>query len=106
MKLDVWLRQDRPLDERLRVVECLCQAVNAVHDKGDALRALDPSRIELGSGGECDLSAARKGSPAAGYAAPDADPGTPSAVADVYSAGAIAWEVLAGRPAGRCSCGM
>ncbi len=100
MKLDVWLRQERPLDERLRVVECLCQAVNEVHDRGESLAALEPVRIELGSGGECDLSAARQGSPAPGYAAPDADGDAPAALADVYSAGAIAWEILAGRPAG------
>ena len=100
MKLDAWLRQDRSLDERLRVVECLCQAVNAFHDRGEAVTALDPTRIELGSDGECDLSAARQGSPGPGYAAPDAGGEAPAALADVYSVGAIAWEVLAGRSAG------
>ena len=100
MKLDVWLRQDHPVDERLRVVECLCQAVNEVHDRGEALSALEPARIELGSDGQCDLSAARQGKPGAGYAAPDAGGEAPPALADVYSAGAVAWEILAGRPAG------
>ncbi|MGD8897630.1 MAG: hypothetical protein PVJ73_16480 [Acidobacteriota bacterium] len=100
MKLDVWLRQERPLDERLLVVERLCQAVNEVHDRGGSLAALEPARIELGSGGECDLSAARQGSPSPEYAAPDAGGDAPPALADVYSAGAIAWEILAGRPAG------
>ena len=100
MKLDVWLRQERPLDERLLVVERLCQAVNEVHDRGESLAALEPARIELGSGGECDLSATRQGSPRPEYAAPDADGDAPPALADVYSAGAIAWEILAGRPAG------
>jgi hypothetical protein len=100
MKLDVWLRQDHPLDERLRVVECLCQAVNEVHDRGDALGALEPARIELGSDGQCDLSAAGQGTAGPGYVAPDAGGEAPAALADVYSAGAIAWEILAGRPAG------
>jgi hypothetical protein len=100
MKLDVWLQQKRTLDERLRIVECLCQAVNEVHDRGQSLAALDPSRVEVGSGGECDLSAARQGSPAPGYQAPDAGGDAPPAMANVYSAGAIAWEILAGRPAG------
>ncbi len=100
MKLDAWLRQDRSLDERLRVVERLCQAVNAFHDRGEAVTALDPTHIELGSDGECDLSAARQGSPGPGYAAPDAGGEAPAALADVYSVGAIAWEVLAGRAAG------
>ena len=67
MRLDAWLRQDHSLDERLRVVERLCQAVNAFHDRGEALSALDPTRIELGAEGECDLSAALSGSPAAGH---------------------------------------
>jgi hypothetical protein len=100
MKLDVWLRQDHPLDERLRVVESLCQAVNEIHDRGESLGALEPARVELGSDGQCDLSAARRGTAGPGYLAPDAGGEAPAALADVYSAGAIAWEILAGRPAG------
>jgi len=72
MRLDAWMRQDHSLGERLHVVERLCQAVNAFHTRGEALSALDPTRIELTAEGECDLSATRQGSPAAGYAAPDA----------------------------------
>jgi hypothetical protein len=101
MKLDAWLRQDHPLAERLRVVECLSQAVNEVHDRGESLAALEPSRIEVGSDGECDVSAARRGSPTPGYAAPErTEGGPPSVQADIYAVGAIAWEILAGRPAG------
>ena len=100
MRLDAWMRQDHSLGERLHVVERLCQAVNAFHTRGEALSALDPTRIELTAEGECDLSAARQGSPAAGYAAPDAGGDASPELADVYSVGAITWEVLAGRSAG------
>jgi hypothetical protein len=101
MRLDAWLRQDRSLGERLRVVECLCQAVNAVHDRGNALAALEPSKVEVAADGACDLGAARKGAPSRDYLAPDRqESGQPSPLADVYAAGAIAWEILVGRAPG------
>ena len=100
MKLDAWLEEDHSLDERLRVIECLCQAVNEVHDQGEALAALEPGRIEVSPGRRCDLSAAVHGSPAPPYAAPDAGK-VPTASANVYAAGVIAWEILAGRSASR-----
>jgi hypothetical protein len=101
MKLDAWLRQDHPLADRLRLVERLSQALNAVHDRGEALSALDPSRVEIGNDLQCDLSAAVRGAPEPGYSAPErlAD-GPPSPAADVYSAGTICWEALVGRPCG------
>jgi len=101
MKLDVWLRQDHPLGDRLRLVERLSQALNTVHDRGEVLTALAPARVEVGNDLQCDLSAAAHGSPEPGYAAPERLEGRPPAPeADIYSAGAIAWEVLAGRPCG------
>jgi hypothetical protein len=100
MKLDAWLREDHSLDAKLRVVERLCQAVNGVHDDGEALGALDPSRIEIGAEGRCDLAGTREGSPAHAYRAPDREAGAPPTAADIYAAGAIAWEMLAGRPPG------
>ena len=101
MKLDAWMRQDRPLAERLRLVERLSQALNAVHDRGEALVALEPARVEVAGDFRCDLSAAERGSPEPGYAAPERiEGGPPSPEADVYSAGAICWEVLVGRPCG------
>ena len=101
MKLDAWLRQDRPLAERLRLVERLSQALNAVHDRGEVLVALEPARVEVAGDSRCDLSAAERGAPEPGYAAPERiEGGPPSPEADVYSAGAIAWEVLVGRPCG------
>lgn len=101
MRLDGWLRQDHSLGERLRVLEALSQAVNAVHDQGKALAALEPSRIEVGPDGSCDVSAAHKGSPSAEYLAPDRqESGESSTIADVYAAGVIAWELLVGRTPG------
>ena len=101
MKLDAWIRQDHPLAERLRLVERLSQALNAVHDRGEILAALDPTRVEVAGDFRCDLSGAGRGSPEPGYAAPERiEGGHPSLEADVYSAGAIAWEVLVGRPCG------
>ena len=100
MKLDAWLKQDRSLEERLRVIERLCQAVNEVHDRGEALAALEPGRVEVDPEAQCDVSAAAKGSPRPPYTAPEGGR-TASTLADVYAAGAISWEILAGRPVGR-----
>ena len=101
MKLDAWLRQDRPIAERIRLVERLSQALNAVHDRGAVLSDLEPARVEVAGDLRCDLSAAERGSPEPGYAAPERIEGRPpSTEADVYSAGAIAWEVLVGRACG------
>ena len=112
MKLDAWIRQDHPLAERLRVVERLSQSLNAVHDRGEFLVALDPTRVEIAGDFRCDLSGAERGSPEPGYAAPERiEGGPPSPAADVYSTGAIAWEVArrppvrraAGPARGRCT---
>ncbi|MCG6925094.1 MAG: hypothetical protein LJF30_07270 [Acidobacteria bacterium] len=97
MKLDAWMEQDHPLDERLRLIAGLCQAVNEVHDRGEALGALQPDRVEVDPGGHCDISGATGGSPSPDYAPPD---GEGDAASDVFAAGMIAWEVLAGRSAG------
>ena len=101
MKLDAWLRQTHPLTDRLCLIERLSQALNAVHDRGETLAALEPARVEVAGDLRCDLSAAERGSPEPGYAAPERNEGgPPSLEADVYSAGAIAWEVIVGRPCG------
>ena len=101
MKLEAWLRQEHPLADRLRLVERLSQALNSVHDRGEVLVALDPARVEVAGDLRCDLSAAERGSPVPGYAAPERLEGGPASTeGDVYSAGAIAWEVLAGRACG------
>ena len=99
MKLNAWLKQNPASSERLQVVERLAQALNTVHDRGEPLAALDPDHVDVGGDGDCDISAARRGNPAPGYCAPErAEGGPPSPEADIYAAGAIAWEVLSGRP--------
>jgi hypothetical protein len=102
MKLDAWLRQSHPPADRFRLVERLSQALNEVHDRGETLGALEPARVEVAADLHCNLSAAATArSPEAGYAAPERREGGPaSPEADIYSAGAIAWEVLAGRTCG------
>jgi hypothetical protein len=97
MKLDGWMQQDHTLDENLGVIESLSQAVNEVHDRGDAFGGLQPDRIDVDPEGRCDPSEAKGASPSPGYAPPD---GEGDSASDVYAVGRIAWEILAGRPAG------
>jgi serine/threonine-protein kinase len=101
MRLDAWLKQPHPPAERLRLIERLAQALNGVHDKGETLASIAPERVEVASDLRCDLSPATRGSPEPGYAAPERLEGGPqSTAADIYSVGALCWEILAGRPCG------
>ncbi len=101
MRLDAWLRQQHSPAERLRLVEHLAQALNAMHDKGEMLASLAPERVEVGNDLSVDLGPAERGRPEPGYAAPELLEGAAlSTAADIYAAGALCWEVLAGRPCG------
>lgn len=101
MRLDAWLKQERSPADRLRLVERLGQALNAVHDRGEVLVAIDPEHVEVGTDLRCDLSPATRGRPEPGYAAPERLEGEPpSTAADIYATGALCWEILAGRPCG------
>ena len=100
MNLDAWYRQVHPLAERF-ASSSDWPGPERVHDRGEFLAALDPTRVEVAGDLRCDLSGAERGSPEPGYAAPERNEGgPPSPAADIYSAGAIAWEVLVGRPCG------
>ena len=102
MRLDAWLKQPHPPAERLRLIERLAQALNAVHDRGETLASIAPARVEVGSDLKVDLSPAERGRPEPGYAAPERlEGGPPSAAADIYSVGSLCWEILLGRPAGQ-----
>jgi serine/threonine-protein kinase len=101
MRLDAWLRQQHSPAERLRLVEHLAQALNALHDKGEVLASLAPERVEIGTDLKVDLGPAERGRPEPGYSAPEVLEGAAlSTAADIYAAGALCWEILAGRPCG------
>ena len=101
MRLDAWLKQPHPPAERLRLIERLAQALNAVHDRGETLASIAPERVEVGGDLKIDLSPAKRGRPEPGYAAPERlEGGPPSTAADIYSVGSLCWEVLVGRPCG------
>ena len=101
MRLDAWLRQQHSPAERLRLVERLAQALIAVHERGEMLASLAPERVEIGNDMKVDLGPADRGRPEPGYSAPEVLEGGPlSTAADIYSVGALCWEILAGRPCG------
>ena len=101
MRLDAWLQQPHPPAERLRLIERLAQALNAVHDRGETLASIAPERVEVGGDLKIDLSPARRGQPEPGYAPPERlEGGEPSTAADIYSVGSLCWEILVGRPCG------
>jgi Protein kinase domain len=99
MNLESWLKQDRPFQEQLRVMQGLCSALNEAHTRGTLHRGLDPSRIDVLADGTCDLSDALRAEPSAPrYRAPETLEGAAhSAQADIYTAGVIFYEMLAGR---------
>jgi eukaryotic-like serine/threonine-protein kinase len=106
--------------ESARLVEILARAIHAAHQQSVIHRDLKPSNILLGSGplGECvakiaDFGLAKilKDSPdltptqavlgTVGYMPPEQASGTSSAIgpaADMYSLGAILYQMLTGRP--------
>jgi len=101
MRLDAWLKQPHSPVERLRLVERLAQALNAVHDRGETLASIAPERVEVGADLKVNLAPSARGRPEPGYAAPERlDGGTPTTAADIYSLGAVCWEILSGRPCG------
>jgi len=98
MKLDSWLKKEHSLPERLRVVAGLCSALDDAHRRGVVHGGLEPAGVEIGNDGSCRLDSGPP-RPSSPYAAPErAQPGSPTAKAEIYSAGVICYEVLAGQP--------
>jgi serine/threonine protein kinase len=102
--LEEWLGKSQSLAEQLRVVEALADALGYLHEHGVLHRALKPSNV-LMTGDGCRLmnfglvsSATALGDDATIYGAPEVLEGMPdSAQSDIYSAGVVFYEVLAGR---------
>lgn len=112
------LANGRPLppDEAARLTMVLAEAMHAVHEAGVLHRDLKPSNVLMSSRGELkitDFGLAKLQSRSDTLTAPDSILGTPSYMApeqaggdsqsigpasDVYSLGAIMYELLSGRP--------
>ncbi len=110
MNLSEWLARDPSMAARLRAIAGICQAVNAAHQRNSHFRVLKPATIEVANDGAARVTdfalrgdhekpaASEDREQAAGYAAPEVvERGRYSAKADIYSAGLIFYEILAGR---------
>jgi hypothetical protein len=101
MTLESWLKQEKSFQEQLKMMEGLCSALNEAHGRGSLHRGLDPAHIDVQGDGTCDLSGAQRGdssSVASRYRAPETfDGAAHSPQADIYTAGVIFYEMLAGR---------
>jgi eukaryotic-like serine/threonine-protein kinase len=102
--LEEWLSKGGSLGEQLLVVETIADALGYLHGQGLLHRALKPANVFMGSEG-CRLanfglapSATALGDDATVYGAPEVLEGMPdTAQSDIYSAGVLFYEVLAGR---------
>ena len=95
MNLADWLQGDHEPSQRLKAAQSLCRAVT--ERAGGAGLSLDPARIEVTVSGECRPEAG-KGAPPGRYRPPEMSDGRPAtAQSQVYTAGVLCFEILAGR---------
>jgi hypothetical protein len=95
MNLAEWLQGDHEPSQRLKAAASLCRAVT--ERGGGTGLSLDPARIEVSSSGECRPEDG-KGAPPGRYRAPEIADGRPaSPQSQVYTAGVLCYEILAGR---------
>ncbi len=108
--LEDWLRDPHTLDEHLRIIEGLCRALVYAHERGVLHRDLKPSNVQVMPDGECklmDFGIARTGTGqlttahtvlgTPSYIAPEIlEEAAYSSTGDVYSAGVVVYEMLAG----------
>jgi serine/threonine-protein kinase len=98
MKLDVWLEEEPSTAARLKVIASLSRALADSHRRGLVLGGLAPSHVDVDSDGTAQLEASGLG-PGSPYEAPEVAQGGPqSPKADIYSAAAVFYEVLTGKP--------
>jgi hypothetical protein len=98
MKLKDWLKKDPSLGERLKVIGSLCNALSESHRRGVVHGGLAPSSISVVNEGSVRLDPVAAGSRTP-YAAPEmAQGGSPTTKSDIYSAAAVIYEILAGKP--------
>jgi serine/threonine-protein kinase len=102
--LETWCGGDHGLSEQLLVIEGIASGLAHAHGQGVVHARLAPARIVVGGDGSARLwgFALRGTQPdrsLAAYLAPEIlDGGTPTPQADVYSAGVVFYEILAGTP--------
>jgi eukaryotic-like serine/threonine-protein kinase len=101
MTLDDWLLEDRPLPARYRVIESLCEIVQATHGRGDTHGAIKPENVEVTSDLQSELDFDHPtpllSSDVPNYRAPELAPGAgPTAKSDIFSVGVVMYQVLTG----------
>jgi hypothetical protein len=98
MKLKDWLKKDPSLGERLKVIGSLCNTLGESHRRGVVHGGLAPSSISVVNEGSVRLDPVAAGSRTP-YAAPElTHGGSPTTKSDIYSAAAVIYEILAGKP--------
>jgi eukaryotic-like serine/threonine-protein kinase len=104
-ELPTWLDDSRSLADHLKLIEGLLEALHAAHARGIVHGRVQPTNIHALPDGECRLLdlgvsslAPQARSSMTPYVAPELrEGGEISAKTDIYSAGVVCYEILAGR---------
>jgi hypothetical protein len=98
VKLAEWLETEHSVAERVQVMLALVRALGTAHQAGRCHGdAVSPAKIDVLPDGQIRLSGAAKELEESPYRAPERDKGVdPSPRSDVFSAGTILYEILAG----------
>ncbi|HWX25063.1 MAG TPA: protein kinase, partial [Vicinamibacteria bacterium] len=98
MNLADWIRKTHPFPDQLDVIEGVSQAVDDAIRKEEGMLSPEPSRIEVASDHSVRMRPPSGTGPNSPYTAPEIREGRPPRPnADVFSAGVIFYEILAGR---------